>query len=503
MNPIGAMGAGYRSPWTGGTAGPHAGYSDHADRANRAATTAPAPADERDAWLLPEDFLPDAPAGAGWEDAEGAFARLLQRLYARGSAMGTDALRPPSQFGVTDLASLEELDPSTLVMVASMISMQAMGDTAKSNQRALELLAERQDKLRQEDIQKFREQMEAKTRDADKARKGGVFGAIFDWITAAVDLVVGAVKVVTGVLTMNPLMIAGGVADVGAGIAGMGAAFMKTMALVDPKNAAHYEREAARWGYAQMAFQALGMVLSFGMSVRGFMASRSVTKAASRVMKGGAGEALSSAVKAGDDAAISAIKKRVVSEVSYQVGAEVGKRVGQSLVQSGTRTARTLAARGFNRMAEQFTQQMVEQMVSRAFDNVVRSTGKQLAKGVAVGAAEVSKSFGKQVASQGRRAILRGMWSLSGVLRSGLVAGREITAGAIGMQRAKLQLDARNLATEMSWLQFLMELNGDDKKRTARRMEALAGQQSDVAEAASEAVTKTGAVRIRIAASMA
>ncbi|MGC7556541.1 type III secretion system translocon subunit SctE, partial [Pandoraea pneumonica] len=87
-------------------------------------------------------------------------------------------MRPQSQFGVIDLASLEKLDPSTLVMVASMISMQAMGDTAKSTQKALELLAERQDKLRQEDLQKFREQMDAATKDADKARKGGIFGVI-------------------------------------------------------------------------------------------------------------------------------------------------------------------------------------------------------------------------------------------------------------------------------------------------------------------------------------
>lgn len=453
--------------------------------------------------LAPEDFTPDAPDNVDWQDAQGAFARLLQRLYSLGSSMASGGTRPNGQFGVSDLASVEKLDPSTLVMVASTIAMQAMGDTAKSTQRALQLLAERQDKLRQEDIQKFREQMDAMTRDADKARKGGVFGAIFDWVTAAVDLVVGAVKVVTGVLTMNPLMIASGVADVGAGIAEIGAAVCKTMALVDPKNASYYEKEAEKWGYAQMAFQALGMVVGFGMSVGGFMASRSVTKAATRVFKGGAGEALTKAVKAGDDAAVSAIKTRVVSEVSYQVGMEVGKRVGRSLAQSGTRTARQLARRGFNRMAEQFTQQMVEQMVSRAFDNVVKSTAKQVAKGAAVGASGVTKSFGKQMASQGRRAILRGMWSLSSVVRGGTVAARDITAGVIGIQRAKLQREARDLHTEMTWLQFLMEMNGEDKRRLGKRMASLSEGQGDAAQIASEAVTRTGDVRIRIASSMA
>lgn len=454
-------------------------------------------------WLGPEDFLPDAPAGVDWHDADDAFARVLQRLHLMSGALAANGLRRDGQFGVTDLESVETLDPSTLVMVASMIAMQALGDTAKSTQTALALLAERQEKLRQEDIQKFREQMDAMTADADKARKGGVFGAIFDWITAAIDLVVGVVKVVTGVLTMNPLMIAGGIADVGAGIAGIGSAVCKTMALIDPKHAEYYEQEAAKWGHAQMAFQALGMVVGFGTSVRGFLASRSVTKAATRAFKGGAGEALTQAVKAGDDAAVSAIRARVVSEVSYQVGMEVGKRVGRSLAQCGTRTARQLARRGFNRMAEQFTQQMVEQMVSRAFDNVAKSTAKQVAKGVAVRAADVTSVFGSQAASQGRRAILRGMWSLSAVLRGAMVAGRDMTAGAIGIQRAKLQREARDLQVETTWLQFLMEMNGDDKRRLAQRMQALSAQQGDAAQTASEAVASTGALRIRIAASMA
>lgn len=497
MTVIGAVGAAYRPSSLGAVREPTRQLTDtigpHALRNGKIS----------DDWLSSEDFLPDATDAGAWQDAEGAFARLLQRLYSLGSAMAADGMRPQSQFGVTDLASLEKLDPSTLVMVASMISMQAMGDTAKSTQKALELLAERQDKLRQEDLQKFREQMDAATKDADKARKGGIFGVIFDWIVAAIDVVVGAVKVVTGVLTMNPLMIAGGIADVGAGVAGIGAAVYKTMALVDPENAEKYEAEATKWGYAQMAFQALGMVVGFGTSVRGFMASRSVTKTATRVMKGGAGEALTKAVKAGDDAAIGAIKQRVVSEVSYQVGMEVGKRVGKSLAQHGTRTARNLVKRGFNRMAEQFTQEMVERMVSRSFDNVVKSTGKQVAKGARVTATDVTKSFGQQIGAQGRRAIVRGMWSLSGVIRGGVVGAREITAGAIGIQRAKLQRQARDIGTEMMWLQFLMELNGDDKKRVAKRMETLSAQQGEIAESASDALTKTGAVRMRIAASMA
>ncbi|MBN9117367.1 MAG: type III secretion system translocon subunit SctE, partial [Pandoraea sp.] len=366
---------------------------------------------ERLDWLRTEDFAPDPSTGVDWQDADDAFARLLNRLFAVGSGLAANALGASSADGTSNaanastLSALENVDPSTLAMMASMIAMDALGDTAKSTQRALTLMGERQEKLRQEDIKKYREQMDAKTEDANKARKGGIFGVVFDWLIAAVDVVVGAVKVVTGVLSMNPLMIAGGVADVGAGIAGLGVAFHKTMALVDPKNAAYHEKEATKWGHAQLAFQMLGMVIGFGTSIRGFIAKRATTKAASRVFKAGAGEALEQAVKSGDKAAVAAIKSRVVSEIGFVVGNEVGKRVGKSLLQSGTQSGRRLAKAGFNRMAEQFTQQMVEQMASRAFDKVAKNAAKQVAKSKAVTSKELTKSFTSSMNIQGYFAV--------------------------------------------------------------------------------------------------
>ena len=463
---------------------------------------------ERLDWLRTEDFAPDPSTGVDWQDADDAFARLLNRLFAVGSGLAANALGASSADGTSNaanastLSALENVDPSTLAMMASMIAMDALGDTAKSTQRALTLMGERQEKLRQEDIKKYREQMDAKTEDANKTRKGGIFGVVFDWLIAAVDVVVGAVKVVTGVLSMNPLMIAGGVADVGAGIAGLGVAFHKTMALVDPKNAAYHEKEATKWGHAQLAFQMLGMVIGFGTSIRGFIAKRATTKAASRVFKAGAGEALEQAVKSGDKAAVAAIKSRVVSEIGFVVGNEVGKRVGKSLLQSGTQSGRRLAKAGFNRMAEQFTQQMVEQMASRAFDKVAKNAAKQVAKSKAVTSKELTKSFTSSMNIQGYFAVARGSWSLSGALRGTFTGANALGQGIVGAQRAKLQLEARDLGVDMMWLQMLMQMNGDDKKRAAKRMETLVGQQSDIAVSTGEQVQKTGEMRIRIAASL-
>ncbi|VVE14192.1 type III secretion system translocon subunit SctE [Pandoraea terrigena] len=502
MTAIDSARASYVPAWTGSIDNFPAGNATDAANESIGSPDAARKRHERPDWLRTEDFAPDASTGAAWQDADDAFARLLNRLFSVGSGLATNALRSSSPEGATNLSALENVDPSTLALMASMIAMDALGDTAKSTQRALSLMGERQEKLRQEDIKKYREQMDAKTEDANQARKGGIFGVVFDWLIAAVDLVIGAVKVVTGVLTMNPLMIAGGVADVGAGIAGLGVAFHKTMALVDPKNAAYHEKEATKWGHAQLAFQMLGMVVGFGSSIKGFLAKRATTKAASRVFKAGAGEALEQAVKSGDKAAVGAIKSRVVSEIGFVVGNEAGKRVGQSLLQSGTQGARRLAKAGFNRMAEQFTQQMVEQMASRAFDKVVKNAAKQVARGKAVSAKGLTQSFTSGMNVQGYFALARGSWSLSGAVRSTFSGANALGQGIVGVQRAKLQLEARDLAVDMMWLQMLMQMNGDDKKRAAKRMETLVGQQNDIAVSAGEQVQKTGEMRIRIAASL-
>ncbi|MBN9117537.1 MAG: type III secretion system translocon subunit SctE, partial [Pandoraea sp.] len=96
----------------------------------------------------------------------------------------------------------------------------------------------------------------------------------------------------------------------------------------------------------------------------------------------------------------------------------------------------------------------------------------------------------------------RGSWSLSGALRGTFTGANALGQGIVGAQRAKLQLEARDLGVDMMWLQMLMQMNGDDKKRAAKRMETLVGQQSDIAVSTGEQVQKTGEMRIRIAASL-
>lgn len=131
-----------------------------------------------------------------------------------------------------------------------------------------------------------------------------------------------------------------------------------------------------------------------------------------------------------------------------------------------------------------------------------RTAAWQVAKGKAVTSKELAKSFTSSMNMQGYFAIARGSWSLSMAARGVFKGASALGQGIVGVQRAKLQLDARDLAVDMMWLQLLMQMNGDDKKRAAKRMETLVGQQNDIAVSTGEQVQKTGEMRIRIAASL-
>ena len=60
-------------------------------------------------WLGPEDFLPDAPAGVDWHDADDAFARVLQRLHLMSGALAANGVRPD---GLTDRTLTTLVQPS-------------------------------------------------------------------------------------------------------------------------------------------------------------------------------------------------------------------------------------------------------------------------------------------------------------------------------------------------------------------------------------------------------
>jgi secreted effector protein SseC len=193
------------------------------------------------------------PAGGSVVTMQAA-AKALERVFEQ-----LGASRP--HVGLSTLREVEKQPMETLMLAATMLSVQALGDVASAKGKALEIMSDKQERIREREIQELREQMDKAIEQQEKAKKAGIFGAVFDWIVAAVEVVSGVAKIVGGVLTGNPMTVAGGVMDLMAGTAGLVKAVANTLALIDTANADKYKSIAATAGKIQLGFEIVGAVI--------------------------------------------------------------------------------------------------------------------------------------------------------------------------------------------------------------------------------------------------
>ncbi|EFR7996840.1 SPI-2 type III secretion system translocon protein SseC, partial [Salmonella enterica] len=114
-----------------------------------------------------------------------------------------------------------QTNPAVLSMLMTTLILSVFGNNAQSLCQQLERATEVQNALRDKQVKEYQEQIQKAIEQEDKARKAGIFGAIFDWITGIFETVIGALKVVEGFLSGNPAEMASGLAYIAAGCAGM------------------------------------------------------------------------------------------------------------------------------------------------------------------------------------------------------------------------------------------------------------------------------------------
>lgn len=85
-------------------------------------------------------------------------------------------------------------------MMAANLSISTFADTASSAMKASKIMTDTQEFLRDKKVKEYQEQLAKAIEQADKAHKGGIFGAIFDWIVGAVEAIYGVIKLVEGAL---------------------------------------------------------------------------------------------------------------------------------------------------------------------------------------------------------------------------------------------------------------------------------------------------------------
>ncbi|EBW2264618.1 type III secretion system translocon protein [Salmonella enterica subsp. enterica serovar Hillingdon] len=367
------------------------------------------------------------------------------------------------------------INPTVLSMMMTSLILNVFGNNAQSLCQQLERATEVQNALRDKQVKEYQEQIQKAIEQEDKARKAGIFGAIFDWLTGIFETVIGALKVVEGFLSGNLAEMAGGLAYIAAGCAGMVKAGAETAMMC---GADHDTCQAIINVTSKIQFgcEAVALVLDVFQIGRAFMAARGLSGAAAKVLDSGLGEEMVERMVGAGEAEIEELAEKF------------GEEVSESFLKQFEPLEREMA------MANEMAEESAE--FSREVENnMARSVGKSFTKaGVKAMAKEAAKEALEKCAQEGGKFLLKNfrnkvLWNmfkkilyalLSDCSFKGLQAIRCATEGAsqmntgmVNADKAKLEKKIEQLITQQRFLDFIMQQTEDQKKIEQKRLEEL------------------------------
>lgn len=368
-----------------------------------------------------------------------------------------------------------QTNPAVLSMMMTSLILNVFGNNAQSLCQQLERATEVQNALRNKQVKEYQEQIQKAIEQEDKARKAGIFGAIFDWITGIFETVIGALKVVEGFLSGNPAEMASGVAYMAAGCAGMVKAGAETAMMC---GADHDTSQAIIDVTSKIQFgcEAVALALDVFQIGRAFMATRGLSGAAAKVLDSGFGEEVVERMVGAGEAEIEELAEKF------------GEEVSESFSKQFEPLEREMAMA--NEMAEE-----AAEFSRNVENNMTRSAGKSFTKeGVKAMAKEAAKEAlekcvqegGKFLLKKFRNKVLFNMFKkiLYALLRDcsfkGLQAIRCATEGAsqmntgmVNTEKAKIEKKIEQLITQQRFLDFIMQQTENQKKIEQKRLEEL------------------------------
>ncbi|ENA9113929.1 type III secretion system translocon protein [Salmonella enterica subsp. enterica serovar Mbandaka] len=367
------------------------------------------------------------------------------------------------------------INPTVLSMMMTTLILNVFGNNAQSLCLQLERATEVQNALRNKQVKEYQEQIQKAIEQEDKARKAGIFGAIFDWITGIFETVIGALKVVEGFLSGNPAEMASGVAYMAAGCAGMVKAGAETamMCGADHDTCQAIIDVASK---IQVGCEVVAMALDVFQIGRAFMATRGLSGAAEKVLGSSLGEEMVERMVGAGEAEIEELAEKFGEEVSENFSKQF-EAIEREMVSPGEMEEESAE---FSRKVE---------------NNMTRSAGKSFTKeGVKAMAKEAAKEALEKYAQEGGKFLLKNfrnkvLWNmfkkiLYALLRDcsfkGLQAIRCATEGAnqmntgmVNTEKAKLEKKIEQLITQQRFLDFIMQQTEDQKKIEQKRLEEL------------------------------
>ncbi|HAD5483301.1 TPA_asm: SPI-2 type III secretion system translocon protein SseC [Salmonella enterica subsp. enterica serovar Typhi str. CT18] len=381
----------------------------------------------------------------------------------------------PGNHKCPSLPDFLQTNPAVLSMMMTSLILNVFGNNAQSLCQQLERATEVQNALRNKQVKEYQEQIQKAIEQEDKARKAGIFGAIFDWITGIFETVIGALKVVEGFLSGNPAEMASGVAYMAAGCAGMVKAGAETAMMC---GADHDTCQAIIDVTSKIQFgcEAVALALDVFQIGRAFMATRGLSGAAAKVLDSGFGEEMVERMVGAGEAEIEALAEKFGEEVSESFSKQF-EPLEREMVSPGEMEEESAE---FSRNVEK---------------NMTKNAGKSFTKeGVKAMAKEAVKEALEKYAQEGEKFLLKNFRNkvlfnmfkkiLYALLRDcsfkGLQAIRCATEGAnqmntgmVNTEKAKLEKKIEQLITQQRFLDFIMQQTDDQKKIEQKRLEGL------------------------------
>ncbi|HHL2532538.1 TPA: type III secretion system translocon subunit SctE [Yersinia enterocolitica] len=411
-------------------------------------------------------------------EAQSALDRLLGSLSHSG--VGGDC-------GRLSLDNPGETDIQQIMSMVSSLNLGLFSNLCKSISQQMERATDVQTFLRDKRVAEYQQQIDKAVEQADKAKKAGIFTAVFDWIVGAVEVVYGALKVAEGVLTGDPLAIASGVAYLAAGTAGLVKAAAETaMLLGASKEKCQEVIDVA--GKVQLGCECFAMAIDIFQAARAINAACTVTKGASEVLKSGASEALTDAIKRGASGEIEQLAEKFGKDVSQQVSRNISLNVMETeMVEVGNMTsaAAKQAAKAEIALVRNITKSFTHEGIEKLVGGVAKKLAQDaIKKGITLTAEQFSQQCVKAIMKKSVTTILKDIaTSPLLIMQKCTAAAGQVNSGQLAIQSANLRKEIEKLILDQDFTQFMDEWVERNKQHQLKQLK-------DTSEAAQDTVTK-------------
>ncbi|EEK7889326.1 type III secretion system translocon protein [Salmonella enterica] len=408
----------------------------------------------------------------------------------------------PGNHRAPPLPDFLQINPTVLSMMMTILILNVFGSSAQSLCQQLERATEVQNTLRDKQVKEYQEQIQKAIEQADKARKAGIFGAIFDWITGIFETVIGAFKVVEGFLSDNLAEMASGVAYMAAGCAGMVKAGAETAMLfgADPDTCKAIINVTSK---IQLGCETVALALDVFQIGRAFMATRALSGAAEKVLDSGFGEELAERMAGAGEAEIDALAEEFGRQVCENFSKQF-ESLDREMVELGemeeesAEFSRTAEKNMTRRAGKSFTKEGVKAMVKEAAKEALEKCAQQ------EGEKFLLKNFRNKVLFNMFKKIMSALLSdcsFKGLqaIRCATEGGNQTNAGVIKAEKAKLEKKIEQLITWQQFQDFIMEQIEGQKEMEQKRLQALYKGSGAALKDTLDIIEQYGSVQAKIA----